>query len=150
MRRQKKSWLLAALVLSLHVLGAATSGMAQVRRYEPDRPTVSPYLNLFRNDGFNNRALPNYHSLVRPLQQQYQTNQTQQRLLLQQNQALRQLNSNVQDVEQRAAAGQLVAPTGKGAWFARPSRRAQFLNTSRYYSQSGTAGTGAGRGTAAR
>ncbi|HJQ81921.1 MAG TPA: hypothetical protein VJ828_18290 [Lacipirellulaceae bacterium] len=144
MKHQEKLWLLAALVACLQVLFTAPASMAQVRRYEPSRPTVSPYLNLFRNDGFDNRAIPNYQALVRPLQQQYQTNQEQKRLLLQQNRALQQLNSNVQNFEQRAVTGQLVAPTGKGAWFARPSRRAQFLNTSRYYSQSGTPGLGTG------
>jgi hypothetical protein len=141
---RQKFWLLAALLACLHTFGMSPDSMAQVRRYEPNRPTVSPYLNLFRNDGFDNRALPNYQALVRPLQQQYETNQMQQRLLRQQNLALRQLNSNIQDVENRAATGQLVAPTGKGAWFGRPSRRATYLNTSRYYSQSGTPGLGTG------
>jgi hypothetical protein len=135
--------LLAALVIALLELGAVSTSTAQVRRYEPNRPTVSPYLNLFRND-FNNRALPNYQALVRPLQLQQDINQQQQRLLLQQNQALRQLNTNLQNFEQRALTGQLVAPTGKGSWFLRPSRRAQFLNTSRFYSQAGTAGVGTG------
>ena len=32
-------------------------------RYSPERPTVSPYLNLLRND---TGPLPNYYSLVRP------------------------------------------------------------------------------------
>lgn len=32
-------------------------------RYQPQRPTVSPYLNLLRND---TGPLPNYYSLVRP------------------------------------------------------------------------------------
>jgi hypothetical protein len=130
-------------VISLHLLGAASASMAQVRRYEPNRPTVSPYLNLFRND-FNNGPLPNYQALVRPLQLQQEINQQQQRLLLQQNRALRQLDTNLQNFEQRAVSGQLVAPTGKGSWYFRPSSRAQFLNTSRFYSQAGTAGIRAG------
>jgi hypothetical protein len=149
MARQKKSWLLAAIVIGVHTLGAASASNAQVRRYEPNRPTVSPYLNLFRND-FNNGPLPNYQALVRPLQQQYETNQIQQRLLLQQNQAIRQLNTNLDAVERRAATGRLVAPTGRGAWFRRPSRRATYLNTSRFYSQSGTPGIGSNAGPAAR
>lgn len=36
---------------------------AQPPRYTPSRPTVSPYLNLLRND---NGTMPNYYSLVRP------------------------------------------------------------------------------------
>ena len=44
-----------------------------VPRYRPSRPTVSPYLNLLRND---NGALPNYYGLVRPqLNQQAFDNQ---------------------------------------------------------------------------
>jgi hypothetical protein len=148
MRRQKLSLLLAALVIALLELGAVSTSTAQVRRYEPNRPTVSPYLNLFRND-FNNRALPNYQALVRPLQLQQQVNQQQQRLLLQQNRELQQLNANLQNFEQRAVTGQLVAPTGKGSWFFRPSSHAQFLNTSRFYSQAGT-GIRPGAGTPAR
>ena len=34
-----------------------------IPRYTPQRPTISPYLNLLRND---NGILPNYYSLVRP------------------------------------------------------------------------------------
>ena len=139
MGRQRKSWLLALLIVTLHTLHTPSASMAQVRRYEPSRPTVSPYLNLFRNDGLDNRFLPNYHSLVRPLQQQQRANQTQQRLLQRQTQAIEQLQSNVQGIQQRQAAGPLVAPTGKGSWFARPGTRAKFMDTSRFYSQSGAA-----------
>jgi hypothetical protein len=91
MGRHGRAWLLAALAVSLHVAFASPASEAQVRRYEPSRPTVSPYLNLFRNDDFDNRFVPNYHTLVRPLQQQYDTNQRQQRLLQQQNRSLQQL-----------------------------------------------------------
>jgi hypothetical protein len=128
----------ALLVLSaawLVVLSAAAASNAQVRRYEPSRPTVSPYLNLFRQNEFD-QVLPNYHALVRPLQRQQEVNQQQQRILQQQSQALGQLQRNVAAVEQRQAEGPLVAPTGQGSWFNRPSNRATFLNSSRYYSQS--------------
>jgi hypothetical protein len=95
---------------------------------------VSPYLNLFRNEA---GAVPNYQVLVRPLQQQYEVNQLQQRLLLQQTQVVQQLQFNMKSLEQQAT-GALVAPTGHGSWFARPSSRSTFLNTSRYYSQAGS------------
>jgi hypothetical protein len=140
-----KRWLLAGLLVSLHAVFASPASEAQVRRYEPSRPTVSPYLNLFRNEGFDNRSLPNYHALVRPLQQQYDTNQRQQRLLQQQSRALGQLNANVQSIEEREAAGQLVAPTGTGSWFGNPGTRSTFQNTSRFYSRSGTAARGGQR-----
>ena len=145
---QNKSWLLAGLLVILHAVFASPASEAQVRRYEPSRPTVSPYLNLFRNEGFDNQFLPNYHSLVRPLQQQYDTNQRQQRALQQQNRAIRQLDMNIQSMEERPAAGQLVAPTGKGSWFGVPGTRSTFLNTSRFYSQSGTGARATPRGPA--
>jgi hypothetical protein len=49
-----------------------------------------------------------------------------------------QLQTGVQDIEQRQAEGPLVAPTGHSSWFGNPGTRSSFLNTSRYYSQSGT------------
>jgi hypothetical protein len=125
-------WLLAACVGGLTFLGG-TDSVAQVRRYEPARPTISPYINLFRRD---RGVLPNYHTYVRPIQQQYQLNEYQQQVIQQQNRAINQLQSNVQGLQQNQAA-QLVAPTGKGSWFNRPSSRNAFMNTSRYYSQSG-------------
>ena len=38
-------------------------------------PTVSPYLNLYRQDG--NQAAPNYYAFVRPQQQQLEQNRQQ-------------------------------------------------------------------------
>jgi hypothetical protein len=121
-----------AAVAGFLVLHAATDSMGQVRRYEPSRPTVSPYINLFRED--LRSPLPNYYTFVRPLQQQYQINQTQQRMLMNQNQAIGQLQSNVQDIERRQIQGPLVAPTGKGSWFSQGGR-SRFRNTSTYYSR---------------
>jgi hypothetical protein len=40
-------------------------------RYQPSRPTVSPYMNLFRRD---RGPLPNYHLYVRPILQQESIN----------------------------------------------------------------------------
>jgi hypothetical protein len=130
------SGLKSGLWAGLTLLSAVTASSAQVQRYEPSTPTVSPYLNLFRENQ-QNRALPNYYSLVRPMQQQNQVNQQQQRLLLQQTQEIGQLQTNVNALERREAEGLLVAPTGKGSWFGRPGTRSAFLNTSRFYSQSG-------------
>ncbi len=127
-----------SVVAGLLVLHAATASVAQVRRYEPSRPTVSPYLQLFRDGRDRNRALPNYYAYVRPLQQQQQVNQTQQRLLQQQSQTIGQLQTTVQDLQFRQAEGPLVAPTGKGSWFGRPGA-ATFRNTSGFYGRSRTA-----------
>jgi hypothetical protein len=123
------------------VLTAASASEAQVRRYEPSRPTVSPYLNLFRNRD-SNPFLPNYYSFVRPLQQQYRLNQTQEQLLQQQGRAIGQLQSQVQQLGQAQMRGPLVAPTGKSSGFMRPGTRSTFLNTSRFYPQPGGAAGG--------
>lgn len=50
-----------ALIASMLYLSAESC--AQPPRYRPQRPTVSPYLNLLRND---DAGVPNYYSLVRP------------------------------------------------------------------------------------
>jgi hypothetical protein len=104
------------------------------QRYEPARPTVSPYLNLFRE---NRGVIPNYQSLVRPQLQQQATNQYQAQQLQKQAQSLRELQAAQLDFEQNVQAG-VIAPTGKSAWFARPGGRSTYLNTSRYYSNAGT------------
>jgi hypothetical protein len=126
------------LIAAVAVLSAASASFGQVRRYQPSRPTISPYLQLFR-DRDRNPYLPNYHAFVRPMQRQYETNQFQQQQLLQQRQAIGQLQSQVQQFQQGQFTGPLVAPTGKGAGFMRPSSRNAFMNTSRYYSQQGGA-----------
>lgn len=132
----KKTVVLAALSSAVWLAGALFAN-AQVMRYQPARPTVSPYLNLFRP---NNGVIPNYQSLVRPMLQQQAINQQQQLFNEQQSQSLQQLQLNMQGMQQQQASGSLVPPTGKSSWFARPSSRHQFMNTSRYFSQSGSAG----------
>jgi hypothetical protein len=130
----KSSSLIAVLVgvLTLCSAGAAHA-QYQSRRFEPSRPTVSPYLNLFR---FNNSVIPNYQSLVRPEQQAQRFKQQQQQLDRQQQEALRQLQSNVRVLQEPPVKSDLVAPTGKGSWF-NVQGGSQFGNTSRFYSQAG-------------
>jgi len=114
-----------AAVALLLVQAAATTGYGQqLRRYQPARPTVSPYLNLLRND--NASGVPNYYGLVRPQLQQQAINRQQGVLQAQQSAAITAL-------AQRFEAG--VTPTGKGAQFMVPGSRATFQNTSRYYQQ---------------
>jgi hypothetical protein len=86
-------------------------------RFQPSRPTVSPYLNLFRRD---TGPIPNYHLYVRPIQRQQAFNDQQQLLNLQQGMEMQQLQENLIQV-QRSATG----PTGIGAGF---------RNFSHYYS----------------
>ena len=59
MRRFMKCSILGTLL----TMSCLDAGGQDVPRYTPQRPTVSPYLNLLRND---NGPVPNYYSLVRP------------------------------------------------------------------------------------
>jgi hypothetical protein len=135
-------WLLVAM-LSVAVLlfdAGASYGQYQ-RRYQPSRPTVSPYLNLFR---FNNSVVPNYQSLVRPEQEALRFRQQQMQYDRQQTQSLGQLKSTVQGMQQTPVNSQVVAPTGNASWFNRGGG-ASFQNTSRFYSQSNGAAVAGGQ-----
>jgi|SRR3972149_4478917 len=127
------SWRIAVLAVVVLLLDAGVGDAQYVRRYEPSRPTVSPYLNLFR---FNNSIIPNYQSLVRPEQQALRFKQQQLQFDRQQSQAIRQLQSSVRVLQQPPVNAELVAPTGKGSWFNVPGG-SQFGDTSGYYSRSG-------------
>ncbi len=73
-------------------------------RYRPQRPTVSPYLNLLRND---NGPVPNYYSLVRPqLNQQAFDNRIASAARLQSLSI-----QKLEDIAERGATG----PTGTGS-----------------------------------
>ena len=97
---------------------------AQVARYQPQSPTISPYLNLTR---FNNGGLPNYFALVRPQIQQRQVN-------LQEQARLRQNERQIVTLQNEVQQGITPAgPTGSNSWFMTPGKQATFLNTSRYY-----------------
>jgi hypothetical protein len=76
---------------------AGTSG-----RYQPSRPTVSPYINLFRND---RGPLPNYHLYVRPVLQQQSIN-------AQQGQAVQQLEQGLRQTQATP-----LGPTGIGGGY---------------------------------
>jgi hypothetical protein len=106
-------FVLAALMLTLST-SARTALSQVVPRYQPARPTVSPYLNLFRRDA---GPLPNYYSLVRP-----QLNQQAIDMELLQNQAR-------QGAEIGAIrSGQMTAtPTGKGSWFMQYGRQTYMM-----------------------
>jgi hypothetical protein len=123
-------WLWVICVAS--ALGPGDAMAQRPQRYQPARPTVSPYLNLLRQ---NNSALPNYYSLVRPDLQQYQVNQQQQTLLLQQNAEIQRLQTNLLRTQTEGPV------SGTPSWFQTPGSRSTFLNTSRYYGRAGTAGT---------
>lgn len=140
-QRYLAKWMLALTAVSAALLGESFA-LAQTQRYMPSTPTVSPYLNLFQNRNgrpFNN-ALPNYFTFVRPMQRQQQINQYQQQVIQNQGQMIGQLQGNLQQMQQQA--NQPVV-SGHGSWFANPGQRSQFLNTSRFYSRTGTTTTSA-------
>ena len=120
------------LVATALILTAAAECSAQqpVRRFRPNTPTVSPYLNLLRND--NAGGVPNYYSLVRPQLNQLSLNQ-QQRAFNQQ-----QLSFDAKQTYEVGSLSEqvqpLVTPTGKAAQFMTPGR-AGFQNSSRYFPQ---------------
>ncbi len=102
--------LLAGVVLLstgelLHAQGIASRSNAGIPHYQPQTPTLSPYLNLLRPQG----ALPNYYALVRPMQRQQAFDR--QTSVFQRQQA--------EQVErlQRAFAQPQVLPTGTAGWF---------------------------------
>jgi len=117
-------------------VGTVATCSAQVRRYQPRKPTISPYTDLFR---FNNGALPNYYALVRPQLNQRAFNLQEQALRQQQAGALQRLQNDVQ-------LGLLpAAQTGTGSWFMIQGTRSTYLDTSPYYHRSSALGN---RGTA--
>jgi hypothetical protein len=82
----------------------------EVTRYEPRRPTTSPYLNLLRQDS---GALPNYQAFVRPMQSQNAINQQNEASLQRQRLTVMQLETEA-TTRQRAAE---IRQTGSSASF---------------------------------
>lgn len=112
---------LATATAMLAMISQAERVHGQVRRYQPARPTVTPYLNLLRT---NTSGLPNYYSLVRPQLNQLEFNQQQRALEATQARTLSQLRTDVQ---------QALTPTGKGAGFMTVDRSGRFLNSAPYF-----------------
>ena len=116
---------MAVVLICVGTSSSAVWGQ-HLRRYQPASPTISPYVNLTR---FNNGTVPNYYSLVRPLQQQRQLNLQEQALRQQQALTLGRVESDL-----RLGTTPVVA-TGTGSRFLINGTRSTFLNTSRYYTQ---------------
>jgi hypothetical protein len=112
--RTRIAWL---VLLAGIALGCSRSqGQYPPARYQPSRPTVSPYLNLLRTD---RGPLPNYYTFVRPQLEQQWTNQQLQAGIVQNRTNLQALGQQVGQIQ--AATMQ---PTGTGA---------SFMNYSHYY-----------------
>jgi hypothetical protein len=106
---------------------------AQVARYQPSTPTVSPYLNLTR---FNGGGLPNYYALVRPQIQQRDFNLRGRALQNQQTREIVTLQNEVTRGLEPSSA------TGTGSWFQIPGTRTSVLDTRRYYPEPALGGRG--------
>lgn len=120
-----------AVAFCIACLSLSERCSAQVARYQPATPTVSPYLNLTL---FNNGGLPNYHALVRPQIRQREFNLQQQSLLQQQSRQLVALQNEV------VRGQQVPSSTGTGSWFLVPSQRTSYLDTTRYFPEAGRGG----------
>lgn len=123
LRQLTKMLLLAACVSGLS-LGRSELCSAQVARYQPRNPTISPYLNLTR---FDNGGIPNYYSLVRPQLNQQRFNSQAQRVANFQEQQINTLQSEVSP----GRATPVI--TGGGSWFMKPGTQARYLDSSRYF-----------------
>ena len=102
------------------------------RRYEPARPTLSPYLNLTRPDW---GTLPNYQSLVRPMLRQQELNQRAARILDRNAQRLQQLGERTEETQElirgwTSRTPTVANPTGKSSIFGAVSG---FRSYSHYY-----------------
>ncbi len=78
----------------------AQKPMKYSQRYSPRRPTLSPYLNYFRRDS---GLLDNYNAFVAPRQRLQSRLQTQEAVIYQQQQQLRQVQNSVSRYRQAGA-----------------------------------------------
>ena len=126
--KSTRFWVGLALLLATLLVDPAVALAQRPQRYQPTRPTVSPYLNLLRR---NNSVTPNYYSFVRPVQRQIAINQQQLTFQTMQTAELQRLQASVM----QAQSGGPV--TGSSSWFQNPGTRSTYLNTSGYYSRVG-------------
>lgn len=120
------------IALAVFFAGTAVEPASAQRptRFQSNRPTVSPYLNLLR---FNPSPLPNYQALVRPALQQGVLNRQQQAFSQQQQTTLIQQNAVIQRLQSDLVQAQQGPATGSSSGFQAPGSRATFQNSSRYF-----------------
>ncbi len=99
---------------------AQVSTQSFARNYILSRPTVSPYLNLVRRDGFG--GVTNYQTLVRPQLEQREFARIQQAELSRVRQQMAVQQRSIDTIQQQRA--QRVFSTGH------PTR---FMNTQNFY-----------------
>ena len=83
-------------------------------------PTVSPYLNLYRDEE-DNEAAPNYFAFVRPQLDQLEANRTQQR-------AIQQLNGQLQSM-----SSTVVSPGYQSSGIPGTGTPARYMDTAQFY-----------------
>lgn len=83
-------------------------------------PTISPYLNLYREED-DAEGVPNYHTFVRPYQQQIETNRLQQR-------ELQRLRGQVQGLSTTIAT-----PQYGDASLPATGTRSRYMDTAQFY-----------------
>ena len=105
---------------SAHSAHAQVNNQSYVNNYILRRPTVSPYLNLLRRDGFS--GITNYQTLVRPQIEQREFALIQQAELSRIQQQVSVQEHSLDIVQQQRA--QRVFSTG---------HTTQFMNLQRYY-----------------
>ena len=123
-RHRFRRVLVPACVTAAISLSCLQTSVAQVQRYEPQTPTLSPYLGLTL---FNNGGVPNYYAFVRPRLQQRSLNLQQQAFTSQHGEEIQRLQNDVQ----RGVVP--VAKTGTGSWFMTPGTRSSYLDTAHFY-----------------
>lgn len=116
MYRFQSHLVLGFLAIALAAVFETDSSAQNIRRYQPATPTLSPWLNLLGREG----VLPNYYSLVRPMERQQQFNQQSMAFRAQQQLINRQLET------------QLAQPTG----IIPTGTHGTFQNTSHFFPQS--------------
>ena len=119
----KRLQLVLVVLVAGVVLWPLPAAHAQ-RGYTPYRPTLSPWLDLFRRDS---GPLDNYHTFVRPEIRLRETLQRQQANIRRQGTALRSLGQEMTRFEREG----LMRPTGTAS---------VFMNYSHYYQSRGSAG----------
>ncbi len=112
----------AVSVAVLLVASEQANAQVQRRQRNINRPTLSPWLDIFNRN--TNPNLDNFHNSVRPRMQLHNELQFQQNALMRQNAQIRSLDQR--QVLQSTRPAQ-VRPTGTGA---------TFMNYSHYYPQS--------------
>ena len=122
----KRSQVILTLVIASAVFLTAFPASAQGRRpyspYQPARPTISPWFNLYRQDG---GVLDNYHTFVRPEIQLRNTLRQQEYNISRQGMDIQAMRQNMSGVTRTLG----MRPTGAGSRFMDYSHYYQFQRT---------------------